>query len=356
MLIRGLSYKWNKQAKNFDTNKNATKNINQLSAIYKRSYSQRSSTAQKKFCVQAATSSKSLDTTGGSILQDRHFWKKEKNFCPTSTIFNPSLLIYHWNHYLATNFKRKPRESIPQLLRRIVKLVMTLSRVSLAIRKYAVSKTDSRALTDIHSFLRRGKDEKEIKIEKLKGLLFDKTSYSVENNHKFPYWARNLCSYPPEFREKSLLLKMQRYLRGIHNFSRFTKEAQMEICRHVIYSRYDKLRVILSQVSDIEELNIATYPLVFKVIFTWPEFNIATYSLVFKVIFTWPEFNFATYSLVFRVIFTWPEFNFATYSLVFKVIFTWSEFIIATYSLVFKVIFTWPSMFVAYVIFFNKLP
>ena len=181
---------------------------------------------------------------------------------------NPACSSTTENHYLATNFKRKRRESIPQLLRRIVKLVMTLSRVSLAIRKYAVSKTDSRALTDIHSFLRRGKDEKEIKIEKLKGLLFDKTSYSVENNHKFPYWARNLCSYPPEFREKRLLLKMQRYLRGIHNFSRFTKEAQMEICRHVIYSRYDKLRVILSQVSDIEELNIATYPLVFKVIFT----------------------------------------------------------------------------------------
>ena len=184
------------------------------------------------------------------------------------------------NHNSATNLKPRHRESIPQLLRRIFKLVVTLSRVSLAIRKYAVSKTDSRTLTDIHSFLRRGKDEKEIKIEKLKGLLFDKTSYSVENNHKFPYWARNLCSYPPEFREKNLLLKMQRYLRGIHNFSRFTKEAQMEICRHVIYSRYDKLRVILSQVSDLKEFNDAAYSLVFSVIFTRPEYVSCLHNVI----------------------------------------------------------------------------
>ena len=186
------------------------------------------------------------------------------------------------NHNSATYLKPRRRESIPQLLRRIVKLVVTLSRVSLAIRKYAVSKTDTRAITDIHSFLRHGKDEKEVKIKKLKDLLFDKTSYSVENNHKFPYWARNLCSYPPEFREKNLLLKMQRYLRGIHNFSRFTKEAQMEICRHVIYSRYDKLRVILNQVSDtdLEKFNDTAYSLVFKVIFTRAEYVSCLYNII----------------------------------------------------------------------------
>ena len=141
-------------------------------------------------------------------------------------------------------------EPLKDVLIRTWRLIRTLTRVCLAIRRYAINKTDSRVLMDLQNLMKprisnRGQDGIS---QAGKGVYFNKYIYSVENNHAFPLWARTICHQYPLKRCLDDLQKLCRYLRGIHTFSQFQHEVQMEICKHVIYNRYDRMRVIINQV------------------------------------------------------------------------------------------------------------
>lgn len=131
---------------------------------------------------------------------------------------------------------------------RIINLVRILCRVCIAIRRYAVSKTDSRVILDIQHFVKSSSNDNMPDLpDDNKTVYFNKALYSVESNHTFPLWARQICSQPCEERKEAQIEKLCKYLRGICTFSRFSSEAQTEICRHATYNRYDKMRIILNQ-------------------------------------------------------------------------------------------------------------
>ena len=142
------------------------------------------------------------------------------------------------------------------LLHRTLRLVRTLCRVSLAIRRYAVNKNDSRIMMDIQNYLKPPSTDNlpSYNMDLNRGnLYFNKHVFSMDSNHTFPSWARSLCNLPigeRRFQHDSGvgLERLRSYLRGHPSFSQFNERIQKALVLNVMYHRYDKKRIILNQV------------------------------------------------------------------------------------------------------------
>jgi len=146
----------------------------------------------------------------------------------------------------------KSKELLVTMLRRILRLVRTLCRVSIAIRRYAVNKNDSRILMDFQHFLKPPSTDNlpTLSKEMNRGnMYFNKHVYSIDSNHAFPIWARKMCATIPDARTPDALEKLKRYLRGHPTFMQFDEETQSQLAKNVLYHRYDRKRIILNQVN-----------------------------------------------------------------------------------------------------------
>ena len=147
--------------------------------------------------------------------------------------------------------KEKPHRDLISLLRRILRLVRTLCRVSLAIRRYAVNKNDSRIMMDIQNYLKPPSTDNLPSYNKdlnRGNLYFNKHVFSMDSNHTFPSWARHLCSLSPTDRLVCDTERLRRYLRGHQSFSQYDEIIQKALVKSVVYHRYDRKRIILNQV------------------------------------------------------------------------------------------------------------
>ena len=152
---------------------------------------------------------------------------------------------------------QRSTQELMLLLHRILRLVRTLCRVSLAIRRYAVNKNDSRIMMDIQNYLKPPSTDNlpSYKMDLNRGnLYFNKHVFSMDSNHAFPSWARNLCYLPvgeERFRYDAGvgLERLRSYLRGHPAFSQFNEHIQKALVQNVMYHRYDKKRIILNQVN-----------------------------------------------------------------------------------------------------------
>ena len=151
---------------------------------------------------------------------------------------------------------QRSTKELLSLLQRIMRIVRTLCRVSLAIRRYAVNKNDSRIMMDIQNYLKPPYTDNLSVFNKDSNrgnLYFNKHVFSMDSNHAFPSWARHLCNLTPSdrFGDGTGVERLRSYLRGHPSFSQFDEHIQKVLVRNVMYHRYDRKRIILNQVKKI---------------------------------------------------------------------------------------------------------
>ena len=212
----------------------------------------------------------SIDGAGGSSARRKRSYVLQHNKNSTANSnnsINANSRLHFRRHttqpslFLTTSHQKRTRaltvpvmskDVLVAMFRRIIRLVRTLCRVSIAIRRYAVNKNDSRILIDFQHFLKPPSTDNlpTLSKEMNRGnMYFNKHVYSIDSNHAFPSWARKMCATIPDARTPDALEKLKRYLKGHPTFMQFDEETQSQLAKNVLYHRYDRKRIILNQVN-----------------------------------------------------------------------------------------------------------
>ncbi|XP_048584959.1 mucin-17-like isoform X2 [Nematostella vectensis] len=138
------------------------------------------------------------------------------------------------------------RAKLREKFRRAIRMVQIFSAFCIGIRRYAEQEKSTQYDLYYMRDMLPGNEDVPTPVQE-SSLYFNKHLFSRNNTLHFPLWARWTCCLAPEDRKEAEISKLVSLLRGMKSFNKFSREAQLKLCRTMTYACYERRRIIVRQ-------------------------------------------------------------------------------------------------------------